>query len=146
LITWKIFIVWINLMTWMELLTQMKNWSHKIIFIIWMKWEHLDENDEFDKTWHWMWMKPMKMAECYVTNEINDMDETRPCEWTRMKMLVNTSMELGPIWFKLITWTEVDNIDDKNELPKITTTRLTIKIYTWSCHAIECELVLNQYM
>jgi hypothetical protein len=25
-------------------------------------------------------MKPMKMAECYVTNEINDMDETRPCE------------------------------------------------------------------
>jgi hypothetical protein len=83
-------------MTWMELLTQMKNWSDEITFIIWMKWEHLDENDEFDKTWLWMWMKPMKMAECYVTNEINDMDETRPCEWTRMKMLVNTSMELGP--------------------------------------------------
>jgi hypothetical protein len=48
--------------------------------ITWMKWEHLDENDEFHKTWHWMWMKPMKMAKCYVTNEINDMDETRPYE------------------------------------------------------------------
>jgi hypothetical protein len=146
LITWKIFIVWINLMTWMELLPHMKIWSHEIIFIIWMKLEHLDENDEFDQTWHWMWRKPMKTAECYVTNEINDMDETRPCEWTRMKMLVNTSMEFGPIWFKVITWTEVDNIDDKNELPRTTTTSSTIKIYTWSCHVIECELVSNRYI
>ncbi len=44
-----------------------------------------------------MWMKPMKMAESYVTNEINDMDETRPCERSGMKILVNTPTELGPI-------------------------------------------------
>ncbi len=50
-------------------------------------------------------------------------------------MLVNTPTELGPIWFNLITWTEVDNIDDKIELPRTTTTRSTSKVYTWSCHA-----------
>jgi hypothetical protein len=59
------------------------------------------------------------------------MDETRPCERSGMKILVNTPTELGPIWFNLITWSEVDKI----ELPRTTTTRSTSKIYTWSCHA-----------